>query len=70
MKMRLEHRAGSKILTANLTVSSKVQVFLAMRRILLPLPPTHTHTASRTLTHPEGNGQRSKLRRETGEVGI
>lgn len=38
---------------------------------------THTHTnthtvtalACRTLTHPEGNGQRSRLRRETGEFG-
>lgn len=42
--MRLECRAGSKILPTNLSVSSEVQVFLAMRRLALPHACVHTCT--------------------------
>lgn len=47
--MQLERRAGSENVPANLFVPPRLQVFLAMRHILLP----HTHTKPKLQSLPD-----------------
>lgn len=70
LRMQLHHHAGSKTLSGNLSLSSEVfQVFTFCYH-------TYTHTPQvpvlvrQPLTHPEGSGQRRRLRREMGRLGF